>query len=128
MKTKMKGNWVFAMMLFACLLFTTQGFAQGMRSPEDRAKMMTDRMKTSLSLDETQTKSVYDINLKYAKKNEEIFKGDGDRAAKMKEIGDLQNAKDKEIKAVLTDKQYADYQKMVQDMKSRQRGGDRGNH
>ncbi len=127
MKTKMKGKLVFAMMLFACMLFATQGFAQGMRSPEERAKMTTDRMKESLSLDETQTKSVYDINLKYAKKNEEIFKGDGDRAAKMKEIGDLQEAKDKEFKAVLTDKQYGDYQKMVQEMKSRPRGGARGN-
>ncbi|MCI1647260.1 MAG: DUF4890 domain-containing protein [Bacteroides sp.] len=126
MKTKLNGNLVLMMMLFVSMVFATQSFAQGrggMRTPEERAKMLTEKIKEALSLNETQEKTVYDINLKYAKQNQEVMTSDGDRAEKMEKMRSLQDAKNGELKKVLTEDQYKKYEKMLEEMRPQGRRG-----
>ena len=89
-------------------------------SPEDRAKRLTEMMKDSLSLTAAQEPRVATINLKYARKNEELRKI-ADTTARRKAFQDSNKQKDAELKVVLTPKQFAKYLKQVEEAKSRQR-------
>ena len=97
-----------------------QGQGQGWANatPEDRAKRQTDMMKTQLNLTAAQEPKVADINLRYAKKMEDIRKI-SDTAVQHKSAKNLQSQKDKELKGVLTEAQFKDYQKMMEDMRNR---------
>lgn len=87
------------------------------KTPEERAKMMTDRMKEKLVLTDAQYTPVYNIHLKYAKKNEELKQSTEDKKAKGQKFQALQTEKDKELKTVLTDEQYKKYQALKQEKK-----------
>jgi hypothetical protein len=93
----------------------------GNMKPEDRAKMITERMKEELKLNADQEKKVSEINLRYAKKNQEARKA-GDEAAVRKAMDANNAARDGEFKKILTADQFKTYQKMVQEMKARQAG------
>ena len=99
-----------------------QGKGQGWGSatPEDRAKRQTDMMKTQLNLTAVQEPKVADINLKYAKKMEDV-RNISDTAVQRKSAMNIQTQKEKELKGVLSDAQYKDYLKMVEEMKNRRR-------
>lgn len=93
----------------------------GNMSPEERAKMITQRMKEELKLNADQEKKVSEINLKYAKKNQEARKAGNE--AEVKKAMDVNNtARDGEFKKILTADQFKTYQKMAADMKARQGG------
>jgi hypothetical protein len=89
--------------------------------PEDRAKMITERMKDELKLNADQEKKVSEINLRYAKKNQEARKA-GDETEVRKAMDVNNAARDGEFKKILTADQFKTYQKMVADMKARQAG------
>jgi len=88
---------------------------------EGRAANLTEKMKTELSLTDAQYPHVQAINLKYAQKNEEIFKGPDGRFAKFKALKSSQQEKNKEMKAVLDKDQYKKYAAMMDEMKSKAR-------
>lgn len=93
----------------------------GNMSPDERAKMITERMKEQLKLNADQEKKVSEINLKYAKKNQEARKAGNE--AEVKKAMDVNNtARDGEFKKILTAEQFKTYQKMVAEMKARQSG------
>lgn len=93
----------------------------GNMSPDERAKMITERMKEQLKLNADQEKKVSEINLKYAKKNQEARKAGNE--AEVKKAMDVNNtARDGEFKKILTAEQFKTYQKMVAEMKARQGG------
>ncbi len=119
MKTIKFKSAVVMMFVLSCLLVSTQLFAQEKqrKTPEERASMLTDKMKKDLNLTDDQYKSVYDINLKYAKQNEEAFKNAQSKDEKIKIIKASEEAKDQELKGVLTDDQYTKYQLMKDQMK-----------
>jgi Spy/CpxP family protein refolding chaperone len=81
-------------------------------SPETRARKMTDKMKTELTLTDDQYKQVYDINLKYGQKNQDALKGDGSKLEKAKALKTENQGKNKELKAVLTPEQFEKYKEM----------------
>lgn len=87
-------------------------------SPEARAKSVTDKMKTELTLSDDQYSKVYDINLKYAQKNKEALKAEGTRMSKLKAVKAENAEKNKEIKAVLTEEQFTKYKSMQKEMKA----------
>ncbi|HEX2846085.1 MAG TPA: hypothetical protein VHN59_06025 [Chitinophagaceae bacterium] len=87
-------------------------------SPEARAKNITDKMKTELTLSDDQYNKVYDINLKYAQKNTEALKEEGTRLAKLKAVKAENEEKNKELKGVLTEEQFEKYKGMRKEMKS----------
>ena len=114
-----------ALMLISVTSIYAQGNGPGMgrgnASPEDRAKHLTEMMKESLSLTAAQEPKVSAINLKYAKKIEEVRKV-ADTAVQHKSMQNLHKQKDGELKAVLTADQFKSYLKQVEEMKARRRG------
>lgn len=87
-------------------------------SPETRAKSITDKMKTELTLSDDQYNKVYDINLKYAQKNTEALKEEGTRLTKLKTMKADNAEKSKELKAVLTEEQFEKYKSMRKEAKT----------
>lgn len=90
-------------------------------TPEERAKRLTGMMKDQLSLTEKQEPRIADINLKYAKKNEDARKI-ADTAARRKAMTAINSQRELEYKAVLTATQFKTYQKLAEELKAR-RGG-----
>ncbi len=130
MLNKKTRNLRFAIGLIALILISvTSIYAQGNgpamgrgnASPEDRAKHLTEMMKETLSLTAAQEPKVSAINLKYAKKMEDVRKV-ADTAVQHKSMQNLNKQKDGELKAVLTADQFKSYLKQVEEMKARRRG------
>jgi hypothetical protein len=87
-------------------------------TPEQRAQIQTDLMKTKLSLTEAQYKQVSAINLLYARKIEPIFRSDANRFSKYHQIQPLLDEKDEKLKAVFTPDQFKKYQDVKAEMMS----------
>jgi Spy/CpxP family protein refolding chaperone len=96
------------------------GMGGNKATPEDRAKRQTEMMKDGLNLTAAQEPKVSAINLKYAKKMEEVRKI-ADTAAQRKSVQNLNKQKDGELKTVLTADQFKAYLKQVEEMKARRR-------
>jgi hypothetical protein len=88
-------------------------------TPEQRAQMQTGMMKAKLKLDSTQVTKVQAINLKSAQKLEPLLKGDERRFKMLREMMAIQKEKDADLKKVLTDDQYKQYEKMKDEMKEK---------
>jgi len=73
-----------------------------------------------LNLTAAQEPKVADINLKYAKKMEDVRKI-SDTAVQHKTSKNIQSQKEKEMKGILTDTQFKEYQKMMEEMRNRRR-------
>ncbi len=130
MLNKKTRNLRFAIGLIALILISVTsiyaqgngpGMGRGNASPEDRAKHLTEMMKETLSLTAAQEPKVSAINLKYAKKMEDVRKV-ADTAVQHKSMQNLNKQKDGELKAVLTADQFKSYLKQVEEMKARRRG------
>lgn len=124
MKTQsinLKKIFMIALMSFGILFTACQTEAQPSdetRTPEERAKKMTERMKAVLSLTEEQYPKVKAINLKYAQKNEQILKGSGSKLSRYKAVKSSQKEKKREMKAVLTKEQFKKYEEMLDEMEA----------
>lgn len=94
------------------------GQGHGGATPEMRAKRQTDRMKEQLKLTPVQETKVEAINLKYAKKMDEVRKN-ADPAIQQKNALAIQSQRENEMKGVLNATQYKEYLKMVAEMKER---------
>src|SRR4051812_18005713 len=86
-------------------------------TPEERAEKITEWMKTNLNLTEAQIQPVTDINLKYAKKNEELKASTADRKVKFKQLKSNEKAREDELKKVLTKEQIKIYQAKKNELK-----------
>ena len=85
--------------------------------PADRAAKLTEWMKNNLQLTAEQEKPIHEINLKYANKTEELRNTDESRSQKFKKLKDYNEAKDKELKVLLTEDQYKTYQAKKEEVK-----------
>jgi hypothetical protein len=103
-----------------------QGGQGGQRlTTEEWVKAQVDRMKKDFELTDAQCDSVTKINLKYAKKAEELFQNNQTDAEKNREIFQKnQEEQNKELKAILTEAQYKKYEEQLK--ARRERGGNRG--
>ncbi len=124
MKTILKFRRAFAatLVVAAGLLLSSHVLAQqgpSHSTPEDRAKMMTDRMKEKLSLTDEQYQSVYDLNLKYAKKQQALMQNrQQERQEATEKAKALKDSKDGELKGMLTADQYKQYTEDMNQMRS----------
>ena len=91
--------------------------AQQTKSPEDRAKAITDEMKSKLNLNDDQFKKVSDVNLKYAKERNDIFSGSGDKKSKEDKMKTSFDSEKNDMKSILTSDQYKKYEDMLKEMK-----------
>ncbi len=99
-----------------------EGRRGGMASmtPEQRAERQTAQMKKQLTLTAEQETSITAINLKYAQQNQKMM-ASGDRNPEA--MKQSMEAKDGELKAVLTKEQYTQYETMRDEQRKRMREG-----
>ncbi len=111
----------------ACTLFSVSSFAQQQKqpkqTPEERAKRMTDSMKTNLSLTDDQYNKVYDLNVNYITKMQALRQQQGSREDKMQQFKELRKSEDNDLGAVLTKDQMEKYKAM-----QKEKWQDRKNH
>lgn len=109
----------FNLFLIAILLMGGIAMAQGPRrgdrknvTPEMQAQRMTDRMVKEYSLNEKQAKELQAANLEYTKQmqaNREQAKAD--KKQKREEMKTKRDAREAQLKKILTEDQYTAYQK-----------------
>ncbi len=108
----MKNLKVFILFMFILLIqnnvFAQQGEFKN-STPEQRAELITNWMKSELALDPAVVTEVYNINLKYARIDQDVMSSNGGRFRKFKELKANSKSKDKELKAVFTSEQYNKY-------------------
>jgi hypothetical protein len=99
---------------FTVLLAATLAVAQmdelKNSTPEERATLQTDWMKTNLALDDKTTTAVSAINLKYAQETQTLMDSQEPRLGKLMTFRKNSEAKDAEIKALLTPEQFSQYE------------------
>jgi hypothetical protein len=78
-------------------------------TPEQRAKALTEMMTTKLGLSPEQTNKVANLNLTYANKMEPLIKGSEGPFVKMREMKQINQAKEAELKKILTPQQFQNY-------------------
>jgi hypothetical protein len=123
-----------SILLFAALLALSPFFAHAQKgnrsdlSLEERVQIQTDSMESRLDLTADQVPKVYDINLKYAKIQEELresAKAETDRSARMEVMKQMKANSDKkndELAMVLNNAQYEQYIKQQQARRKKIRG------
>ncbi|MBI1770293.1 MAG: hypothetical protein HYR67_18135 [Bacteroidetes bacterium] len=112
-------------LFFSCLLalLVTGSFAQTSqtnakgRTPEQRADHLTNWMNKKLTLTADQKSKIYDVNLKYAKMNQEVRTTDADNRKTMhQELKGNEQEREAEFKAILTPEQFQLYQTAKQEL------------
>lgn len=91
-------------------------------SPEERAKIQTDQMREKVNITNEQDSSIYEINLKYAKKIQELMKGEQGRDEMRSKIGEMMKEKDNELKGILTEEQFELYLNYKEELRGKMKG------
>lgn len=87
------------------------------KNPEEKAKMMSDKMKTELTLTDEQYQQVQAINLDFATKASAIKQEGADKAAWGEKMKPIKDEHAKALKGVLTPEQFTKYESIKDDMK-----------
>ena len=90
-------------------------------TPEERAELQTNYMKESLALTSDQEIKIQDLNLKYAKKMQDVYNTPDRKFQKLKRMKGVSTEKDQEMKSILNPDQYATYEKNKEEMKEKMR-------
>jgi len=106
----------FAVVMLSVALNTS---AQKMGDAAERSSKLTEWMRINLTLTDDQLPAVRDINLKYAKKMDELTMNSLPKSEKMKQITDNDKAKDNELKNVLSASQFQTYLSKKQEIKKK---------
>ncbi len=104
-----------------------QGF--GPMNPEDMAKFQAERVKETCATTDDQYKALYTLYLEQSKKmmeEMEANRSQGGQPFNMEAIRKRMEETDKKIKAILNEEQYAKYEEMQKQMRSRFGGGGPG--
>ena len=87
-------------------------------TPEQRAPMPDEWMQSNLSLDEQTRERVTAINLKYAKETQALAAAPGADFKKLMTFRGNAQAKDAELKGILTAEQYSTYEQKKSEMEA----------
>lgn len=114
MKNQLKTAFMAAAILFsATAMAQTLSSKESNRSPEEKAKIKTQKMTERLGLDEKQQQVVFDVNLKYSKMMEEARAKRAEQKAEAKnDFEEVRMQYEKELKAHLNEKQQAELDQM----------------
>lgn len=122
MKRMLKG--VGLSLVLACVF--TLARAQNSQMPSDqmqssdaRASKMTEWMKSNLNLNADQVSKVQDINMKYAVRMDSVKKSLGDISDRSVGVKSESDARDAELKGVLTDQQFKTYLDKKKELKDK---------
>jgi Spy/CpxP family protein refolding chaperone len=90
------------------------------RTPEQRAEHLTNWMNKKLTLTKDQKSKIFEVNLKYAKMNQETRTSDADNKKAMhQELKTSEAERESEFKAILTPDQFQGYQTAKQELKEK---------
>jgi periplasmic protein CpxP/Spy len=115
------------MMVFAAFVTEAQPGGQGRQgTPEDMAKRQTEQMGEYVKMTKDLEKKVNDLNLKYAKKSQEMRAGgnfanmsDSQREKMRAQMTANQEEKDNELKKILSADQWKQYEKFREESRKR---------
>jgi len=116
----MKTRLVAILIVFLSFTCTLCAQRRQQSTPEERATRQTERLTEKLSLNEDQKKKVYDLNLKYAKKDKSQAKK-GDREQRREEFRKSEEQRSTELKALLTDDQQKKYDEYLKETQQRRK-------
>jgi hypothetical protein len=88
-------------------------------TPEQRAKALTEMMKTKIGLTPEQTGKVAELNLTYAKKMDPLIKGSAGPLVRMREMKQINEAKEAELKQILSPPQFDKYLASKEEMREK---------
>ena len=88
-------------------------------TPEERARLQTEMMKTKLGLTTDQTPKVAAINQKYAQRMEPIIKSQKGPLMRLRQMREVGQAKEAELKGVLSPEQFQKYLAEKQEMREK---------
>jgi hypothetical protein len=88
-------------------------------TPAERAAAQTMMMKSKLNLTDEQTPKVQAINEKYADQMDPILKGSDMMLLKMRAMKQVEDRKEVELKGVLSDDQFLQFQAMKTEMRDK---------
>lgn len=119
MVLKIQKKWASLVTALVLMVFTVS--AQNKKTiqdstPEQRAKIQTEWMKTNLALNAAQTEQVYNLNLQYAQKNAPILQSKDGKLSKYKKLKALQQEKSAALTKILDAEQYKKYQELKEQM------------
>lgn len=130
MKTIKRSLLVVFLSMLVTVSFSQQPRGQRQRmSPEERATQSTEWMKKELKLNDKVAKKVQEINLKFAKQQQEKMQEamqSGDRSQMRPIMTKINDAKNKELKSLLGDEKYELYLKKLEERRQKGRRGPRG--
>lgn len=108
-------------LLFIGLAVAAAGDRETLKNstPEQRAELQTEWMKSALSLDQNQVPLVHEINLKYARKNQAAMDSGGSKLKMYRKLKDLSAEKEKALATVLTKEQYRTYEEKKDELKEK---------
>ena len=87
-------------------------------TPQERAKLQTEKMKTILLLQENQIKPIHALNLKYAEiMQKEVFDQGASQWTMYTKGSEINKRKEKELKKLLNDAQFKNYEKLKAEMR-----------
>ena len=101
--------------LLASLIISASAFSQTTKTPEERAKHQTEKMKTELGLTADQEQKVYNINLGIDQKNEGVKTSTMTEEEKRKGLKYNNEARETMLKEVLTADQFTKFQALKQE-------------
>jgi len=105
-----KTFWVFIFLIGLFCLSTRVDAQQPIHTPSDRAATVTKWMDDNLHLVGNQRAQLYQINLKYATKTEELKLSNKSSREKLHIFKENDKLRDAELKAVLDPQQFKAYQ------------------
>jgi len=88
-------------------------------TPEERARLQTEMMKAKLGLTSDQTPKVAAINQKYAQRMEPIIKSQEGPLMRLRQMREVGQAKEAELKGVLSPEQFQKYLAEKQEMREK---------
>ena len=94
-----------------------------MPSPEEMAKKQTEAMTKDLGLNEDQAKQVHSMFLADMKAMQELMTSGSDRATVMAQMKERQTASTKKLKSILTEEQFDQYMKKMEEIAKKRRSG-----
>ena len=112
---------VAAMSLLIVVAADAQNEMEKLKSstPEERARLQTEMMKVKLGLTPDQTPKVAAINQKYAQRMEPIIKGQEGPLMRLRQMREVGQAKEAELKGVLSPEQFQKYLAEKQEMREK---------
>jgi len=119
-----------AFLLVAVLIGTTVAMAQnrgGQRQfdPEEMAKRQTEQFKTELELNDTQAEKMEKVLLNSYNEMTALrqeMTGEEDRTKMREKMTEWRANQQKELKKILTDEQFAKYEKLMEERRANRRG------